>query len=83
MAFDYDDDEHPSQFTDDSHDDEEEGESDKPLRKGKEKTDTSDTSDEAEEELVNTKRGYTASERDMIAEWLKKNKPKTDDSLKE
>ena len=30
------------------------------------------------EELANEKRGYTAKEQDMIAEWLKKNKPKTD-----
>lgn len=35
--------------------------------------------DDAEhEELVNEKRGYTSQERDMIAEWLKKHKPKTD-----
>jgi len=39
----------------------------------------SKTSSAAErEELVNEKRGYTSAERDMIAEWLKKNKPKTD-----
>ena len=33
---------------------------------------------EEREELVNEKRGYTTHERDMIDEWLKKYKPKTD-----
>jgi len=33
-----------------------------------------------EEELANEKRGYTAQERDMIEAWLKKNRPKRDDT---
>ena len=33
-----------------------------------------------EDEHVNQKRGYTSKEQDMIAEWLKNNQPKTDDS---
>jgi len=33
--------------------------------------------------LANQKRGYTAQERDMIEEWLRRNKPKTDASEEE
>ena len=32
------------------------------------------------EEYVGLRRGYTSKERDMIAEWLKNNQPKTDES---
>ena len=54
------------QAPDDDDDDEQ------PRKKGK----ASSTAER--EDLVNEKRGYTSQERDMIAEWLKKNKPKTD-----
>ena len=69
---DYDDDDDSlSRENDQAVDDDDEGE------QPKKKTKSSDASEP--EELVNAKRGYTAQERDMIAEWLKKNKPKTDE----
>jgi len=35
------------------------------------------------EDMVNEKRGYTSKERDMIEEWLRKNKPKSDEKEQE
>lgn len=58
------------QSTDDNDDEE-------PSEKKEKRSD-----DDDEKDYVNERRGYTDKERDMIAEWLKKNRPKSDEPEK-
>jgi len=53
---------------------EENDEEEQPSKKGK------NSEDADEKDYVNERRGYTEKERNMIEEWLRKNKPKSEEA---